>query len=390
MNGGLRLALAGGGTGGHIVPGLHLVRYASESAIRMESGAESGLGDLLWFQSGRPVEEHVMGLARRTADGFEDLERVVLDLEPGGGGAPSLARLALRTPPAVVRAREALRRHRSEVLLGLGGFTCLPAVLAARSLGVPVVLLEINASRGRATRVLSGLARRVLHAWRETVPEGARAGTRHAFVGAPLAPGYLRPRALEPDECEDERRAACAALGFSTRLPLLLVLGGSQGASSLNRFVRAHAPALVAGGLQVLHQTGPGRAAEGLASPGGAAYRAQEYLEEVELALGAATLVLCRGGASTLAEVAGAAVPALVVPYPHHADRHQERNARALGEGVRIVREEELDECVAGTILELAGGGGRERREHMARALVQAMPADSAARLYDELLTLRG
>src|SRR4030095_10179018 len=122
---------------------------------------------------------------------------------------------------------------------------------------------------------------------------------------------------------------------------LLVVLGGSQGARSLNEFVRTHLELLMQQGAQVLHQTGPGRLGEGARECAG--YHKAEYLSEVPRARCGATAVLCRGGASTLAEVAALARPAWVVPYPHHADRHQELNARELHGGARIVPEDRLD-----------------------------------------------
>ena len=174
----LRIALAGGGTGGHIVPGLHLLA---------DPRARKEVADVVWFQTGRAVEARVLeGVERRLAPAT--LERVTLALEPEGGGAPGLVRLASFTLPAVWRARRALLRHRSQVLVGLGGFTSLPAVLAARSLGVPVALLEINAHAGRATRWLAPLAGRVLHAWKSTLP--ALRNTRDVWIGPPLAPEW--------------------------------------------------------------------------------------------------------------------------------------------------------------------------------------------------------
>jgi UDP-N-acetylglucosamine--N-acetylmuramyl-(pentapeptide) pyrophosphoryl-undecaprenol N-acetylglucosamine transferase len=363
----MRLALAGGGTGGHVVPGLHLLEH-----LRARDAVPA---DVLGFSTGRAVAERVLAdLPRRV--GALALERVVLALEPATSGAPSWLRLVARTAPETGRARRALARHGSEVLLALGGYTALPAVLAARSLGIPVVLLEINSVPGKATRALAGLAEKVVHAWPHSP---RRAAARHACYGPPLAPAFLRP---EPAEAECG--AARARLGFGAERPLLAVLGGSQGAAALNRFVAAHAPALVGSGVQVLHQVGPGRLGEAAAAQPG--YRAVEYLDDVADALDAATLVLCRGGASTLAEVAARARPALVVPYPHHRDRHQESNALRLGAGVRIVPEERLDVALVATLARLAGHDGTRERAAMSRALASVMPRDGVARLADELL----
>ncbi len=363
---GIRLAIAGGGTGGHIVPGLHLCRSAL-----------ADLADVLWLTSGRAVEARVLGdLAWKLAG--TTCERVALDLERKGGGAPSRPELFLRSAPAVLRARRALEQHRSEVLLGLGGFTCLPSVLAARSLGLPVALLEMNAVQGSATRWLAPFARRVLHVWKGSVPASALGretlDATHVHVGPPLDPEF-DARAIPPEEAAGARRE----LGFDPDRPLLLVLGGSQGASALNRFVADEAPALVRNGLQVLHQTGPGKRAEGRDAFGG--YRAVEYLDAVHRALCASTLVLTRGGASALAEIAAIGRPAIVVPYPHHGDRHQERNAHELGEGVSILDEFDLGSFGRAEIERLAAPSAQGERERMSAILRAALPSDGAARI---------
>jgi UDP-N-acetylglucosamine--N-acetylmuramyl-(pentapeptide) pyrophosphoryl-undecaprenol N-acetylglucosamine transferase len=366
----MRLALAGGGTGGHVVPGLHLLEHLRARGSLPE--------DVLWFSAGRAIEERVLAHASERA-GAVPIERIALALE--ARGAPGWLDLALRTGPETRRARAALARHASEVLLALGGYTALPAVLAARSLGIPVVLLEINSVPGKATRSLAGLAERVVYAWPSA---RTRDGGRERCFGPPLSVAFL---GSEPGEAESA--AARSRLGFRPDLPLLLVLGGSQGAAALNRFLAEHASALVGAGLQVLHQTGPGRLAEGAA---GAldGYRASDYLDDVAGALDAATLVLCRGGAATLAEVAARARPALVVPYPHHRDRHQLRNALALGAGVRVVPEERLDAALVATLARLAGPDGTRERAAMSRALASSIPKDGVVRLADELLLVAG
>jgi UDP-N-acetylglucosamine:LPS N-acetylglucosamine transferase len=366
---GLRLALAGGGTGGHMVPGLHLLAHDE---------ARAALGDLIWFQTGRAVEARVLsGLEQQLAPA--KVERVALELEPEGGGAPSLARLSRKSLPQVLAARRALLAHRTQVVLGLGGFTSLPVVAAARLLGLPVALLEINAACGRATRWLSPLATRVLHAWRATVP--ASPGTRDRWIGPPLSPEFL---AGEPDEAAT--RAARKSLGFDPDAALLLVLGGSQGALGLNRFVAEQAGFLLSNGVQVLHQVGPGRSRE--AGPARAGYRAVEYVTDVPCALRAATLVLCRGGASTLAELAALRRPAWIVPYPHHADEHQEKNARELGAGARIFPESNLDSGSARELVRLVSQGGSGERRAMSAALAGVVPLDGAGQLLRELLAL--
>ena len=166
----------------------------------------------------------------------------------------------------------------------------------------------------------------------------------------------------------------------------MVILGGSQGAAGLNRFVAGHVDGWLRAGIEVLHQVGPGRLAEAADPVEG--YQAVEYLHDVPTALEAATLVLCRGGASTLAEIAAMRVPAWVVPYPHHADRHQERNARELGEGVCIVPEEQLSPAFAQQLVGLAGPDGGARRGEMSLALGQLAPERAAERLAEGLASL--
>ncbi len=362
----LRIALAGGGTGGHIVPGLHLL-----AAPRARQIVE----DVLWFQTGRAVEARVLAGAEARLSPAQ-LERVTLALEPEGGGAPSLSRLAIHTLPAVLRARRALREHRSHVLVGLGGFTSLPAVLAARSLGLPTALLEINAHAGRATRWLASSSTRVLHAWKSTLPEGA--GPRDVLIGPPLAPEF---EAGEPSEAQSAQ--AREELGFDPSKPLLAVLGGSQGAGGINRFVAEYAPFWIHDGISVLHQTGPGRRAEGPLDGGG--YLGVEYVHDVPKALRASSLVLCRGGASSLAEIGAMRRPAWIVPYPHHKDRHQESNARELRAGARIVQESELSAELARELLRLCGTSGADERRAMALALQGIVPLGGASRMFEEV-----
>ena len=267
----MRLALAGGGTGGHIVPGVRVVEAALQRGV---------LTDLVWFQTGRPVEERVLAASRESLASAA-CERVVLPMEPKSGGAASIARTAWRTPPAVLIALDSMRRHRSEVLLGLGGYASLPAVLAARMLRIPVGLLEVNASIGKATRYLGPWSKRVFHAFEMTVPVRSQRAGRHVYTGPPL-------RALEPDP--PSPASAREKLGLDPDRPLLLILGGSQGAQALNRFVHDHGGAILARGVSILHQCGPGRSNERRWVEQG--YRCEEYLDDVPTALRAATIAL--------------------------------------------------------------------------------------------------
>ncbi|QDU84318.1 UDP-N-acetylglucosamine--N-acetylmuramyl-(pentapeptide) pyrophosphoryl-undecaprenol N-acetylglucosamine transferase MurG [Planctomycetes bacterium Pla163] len=366
----LRIALAGGGTGGHLVPALGLLRHGVAGG-RVES--------VHWFTTGRPVETRVLG----------DLAEVLgvpattsaLRLE-GPRGAPGRLRQAVDLPRAVLRARRELRAFRPDVLIGTGGFGSTPGVLAARLCGVPVVLLEVNARPGTAVRWLGPLSAAVCHSMAGSLPIGAPAGGRHRHTGPPLPPVLDEQTEREGDRTGDPDGAATG--------PRLLVLGGSQGAGGLNAFVARSAQALVAAGVHVVHQVGPGRLGEGAAGlvAGPGSYGAHEYLDGVPDELRRATVVLCRGGAATLVEVAAARTPAVVVPYPHHTDRHQWHNALELGAGARIVEESSLaadPEALCNWLVQLCGAGGARDRDRMAAALAGALRPNGSAAIFDAI-----
>ncbi|QDU66710.1 glycosyltransferase [Engelhardtia mirabilis] len=370
----LRLALAGGGTGGHLAPGLHLLDWLVEAR---------GLDDVLWLAGDRRVDRRMLADLAARLDGVPARVRS-LGIEGGRDAAPSHGTQLVRMPVAFARARRALVEHRSELLLGLGGYVSLPAVLAARSLGIPVVLLEVNAVMGGATRLLSPLAARILHSVQASMPTGAPKDSRHRVSGPPLAPVYTQ----DDGAAQAEASAFVAALGLDPARPLLLVLGGSQGAGPLNGFVREHLDLLLEGGVQVLHQVGPGRRDEGAADRPG--YRAVEFVDPTHRALRASTAVLARAGASSLAEIAALGVPAVLVPYPQASGNHQQLNAAQLGAGVVVLPQAQLDAERASALARLIGEEGAERRTSMAAELRRRVPGDGSARLVVKLEELLG
>jgi UDP-N-acetylmuramate--alanine ligase len=371
---GLRLALVGGGTGGHVTPGLHFLQQAR---------ADGWLASVLWLRGDRRADQNLL----------EDLDQRLapvpvhcrsLGLEGGRDAAPSRTAQLRRLPRAVLRARHALRDEGVELLLGLGGYLSIPAVLAARSLRLPVVLVEVNAVAGGATRLLEPWVARVCHAYSASLPTGAPDLDRHLVTGPPVAQGFGARSAATVTAAAELLRSA----GLEPDRPLLLVLGGSQGARPINAFVAEHLPVLLRDGVQVLHQVGPGRLAE--AAPPTPGYAAVEFLEPMEPALAAATLVLSRAGASTLAELAAAGIPTVLVPFPQAAARHQEVNAAQVADGAVVIPQAKLDAERAAGINRLAGREGRARRESMSAELRRRVPGDGARRLLEACLQVLG
>ncbi len=298
---GVRWAIAGGGTGGHVTMALAL---AEEIAAAGES--------VLFVGSERGLEAQLVRPA-----GFE---LVTLPAKPYAGRGP-IAKLAalFAFATATLSALGLLRRRRIDVVLSVGGYAAAPAAAAAIALRRPLAIIEPNAVPGRTNRGMARFARRVFTAF--SAAEPAFAGRAPVeTTGAPL------------------RRALVSAFAGAgaRRAPAppfrLLIVGGSQGARQLNDAMIEALPDLDPTRLELFHQTGTAdreRVAE--------AYRQAGFRAEVvafEAALPAryqwADIGLCRAGALTVAELALAGLPSLLVPYPHAADDHQRANARAL------------------------------------------------------------
>jgi UDP-N-acetylglucosamine--N-acetylmuramyl-(pentapeptide) pyrophosphoryl-undecaprenol N-acetylglucosamine transferase len=298
------VVIAGGGTGGHLFPGLAV---AEELVAR---GCAVAL-----FISPKEVDRQAV----RTTRGVEILTLPAVACQRG-------SRLAfLRGAWQSWRAARKLFQSRPpHAALAMGGFTSAPPILAARQAGAKTCLHESNTIPGRANRWIARLVDQAFVGFPSAAP---RLHAREATVtGTPVRPGF-QPR--DPAAC---RRA----LGLDPARPVVLVMGGSQGARGINGLVLAALPLLTqrAPHWQWLHLTGPhdsDTVKQTYASLGVQA-AIHPFLAEMDLALGAASAAVSRAGASSLAELAAVRVPALLVPFPHAAGHHQFHNARAVAE----------------------------------------------------------
>ncbi len=263
---------------------------------------------------------------------------------------------------ALPRARRAARDFEPDLVVGLGGRVGALALAARR--GRPMVLLEGNRVVGRGVRWLAPFARRVLTLFPQTAAELPRG----EWVG-PLARAALD---------SPGRAQARAHFGLDPEAPVLLLLGGSQGARDLNRLAAAAAPELARRGWQLLAALGPGKGEELRSAVASCGLRASlhGHLEEMGAAYSAADLALSRGGASTLAELWLKALPALIVPYPYHRDRQQEHNARALAPGVELLDARSPE--ALGALLSLVDDP--QRRARMRASLAASMSEDGRER----------
>ncbi len=363
--------LAGGGTGGHLFPGV----ATAEELTRRAPGSRV----LLARTQKDAVSQHGLGV---------DLETVAVQSPRTPGNPLGLPIWAGRLAHAVRLSGQVLREQRPHVVVGLGGYGSVAPVLAARAAGVPVLLLEQNAVPGKATRFLSWFGATTAASFEGIDRAGVRGTVLH--TGNPIR------------RCVLAKRPAHEELGLSPTLPVLAVVGGSLGASGLNARVAAAMPALIAatGGrdadgrarFQVLHGAGTEADAATLTSAydaAGVRAVARPFFRDMGAIYGTSDLLVCRAGGTTVAEIAALGVPALFVPYPHHKDQHQERNALPLvaGGAASILRESALTpEALAAE----AGPLLRDAALRMARADAARRLGrpDAAARVVDLILQL--
>lgn len=296
------VAIACGGTGGHLFPGL-----AVAEQLRTRGATVSVL------ISPKEVDQQAV----KSASGVQVFTLPAVALQRG-------SRLAfLRGFIQSWRAaRQLFQRTRPSAVLAMGGFTSAPPVLAARSLRAKTFLHESNTIPGRANRWLARWVDQAFVGFPQT--EGRLAARVVSVTGTPVRPGF------QPRDAATSR----AALGLDAAHPVLLVMGGSQGASGVNDLIVSTLPVLTPQALpwQWLHLTGPNDVEKVRQAYAKHNLKAvvRPFLAEMELALAAATACVSRAGASSLAELAALQLPSLLVPFPTAADNHQWHNARAF------------------------------------------------------------
>nr|WP_223199042.1 undecaprenyldiphospho-muramoylpentapeptide beta-N-acetylglucosaminyltransferase [Solihabitans fulvus] len=354
------MVVAGGGTAGHIEPALALadaiMRLRPDArvvALGTERGLESRLVPARGYQ-------------------LELIPPVPMPRKP----SPELLRLPLKVRESVRRTREVFEQVHADVVVGFGGYVALPAYLAARG-RLPIVVHEANAKTGLANKVGARFAAKIAAA----TPDSGLSGAE--VIGIPLRHSIttLDRAAL--------RAEARQHFGLDPHAPTLLVVGGSQGARTLNVAVSGAAVALAKAGIGVLHAHGPKNTLAVQAVEGAPPYVAVPYLERMDLAYAAADAVLCRSGAMTVAEVSAVGLPSVFVPLPH-GNGEQALNARPVvdaGGGLLVADEEMTPERIIEQVIpmltdpaRLAGmsratqiAGHREADEVLARMVLEVI-----------------
>lgn len=313
----LRVLIAGGGTGGHVIPAIAVARQLveSDSAEVRFVGTARGMETRLVPAAGFPLELVRVGQLNRVSRATQ-------------------LRTVGKLPWSVLECVRMLRSFRPHVVFGVGGYASGPAMLAAILTGTPRVAFEPNAVPGMANRLVGRWVQAAAVNFAETLPYFRNA----QVTGIPVREEFFALAQRPPDAP-----------------PHLLVFGGSQGASVFNRMVPRIAEELLqqAPGLTILHQCGARhveateqeyRKSEVLRTALAHAWKVQAFVEDMPRHFEAASLILCRSGASTVAELAAAGKASLLIPFPQAADDHQRRNAEVLARAnaAQMILENEL------------------------------------------------
>ena len=349
----MRAVIAAGGTAGHLAPG-----FAIADAI----AARDPEATITFIGTRRGME-----LTLVPARGYEVRTTSV---RPFGGGLRGLVG-ALLLPIAVVQAIGQLRALRADIVIGMGGYPSVPAVIAARLLRRPAIIHEANAVVGLANQICARFTRQVavtFAATRDALRPGAR------VTGMPLRPEIAM---LDREARRDEARSS---FGLSRERTTVLAMGGSLGAARINEAVTGLAARWAdRADVQILLATGRDNPVDG-ATP---VLIAVPYIDRMDLAFAAADVVVARAGASSVAEIAATGCPSVLVPYPHVRRREQDRNAALLADAgaAVVVDDAQLTADGLAAVLEplLTDPGRRARMADAARVVATTDAADRIA-----------
>lgn len=363
----MKIALAGGGTGGHVYPALAIADAISHELSQCQERAE-----IVYLGTPGGVEEELVGRA--------GLPFVAVPAEPLRGRSPlGAARGLTSLGIGIVRAYRVLRDLQPQVLLATGGYASVPTALAARWRRVPLLVYLPDIKPGWAVRLLARLAQRVALTCHPSL--------RYLPTGKATVTGYPVRREFFQACRQGGRRR----LGLDPQAPTLLVSGATRGAHSLNRAVADSLQTLLEL-CQLIHISGRtdapwlGQLHQELPPKLQGRYHLYDYLhQEMPWAMAAADLAVLRAGASVLGELPALALPAVLVPYPY-AGAHQRHNARYLAAaGAAVILEDnQLHQLVPLLRELLADEKRRQRMAQASRRLAQPDAARSIARLLIE------
>jgi len=356
----VRIIIAGGGTGGHLFPGI---------AVAEEFQKRDPQNRVIFIGTRRGIEHRLLGTL-----GYELRLIEVEGLK--GRGLKALIKGAWAIPVSMMQSRRILADFRPDVVLGVGGYASGPAVMAAYLMGCPTAIAEQNALAGNTNRILGKFVDRIFLTYEQS--KGRFPARKVSVTGNPV------------------RAAFAASLKESPKTRAfrqILIFGGSQGAAAINKTVVAMLPLLqkIKDRVRVVHQTGE-RDEETVRqayAKAGMEAEVRPFIVDMVSAYAASDLIICRAGATSLAEITVAGKASVLIPFPYAADDHQTENARAMVEAgaAAMIRESDLTAETLYSLVASLLGDDKKLRDMEEKSKALGRP-DAAASIVDACVKL--
>jgi UDP-N-acetylglucosamine--N-acetylmuramyl-(pentapeptide) pyrophosphoryl-undecaprenol N-acetylglucosamine transferase len=352
-----KIVIAGGGTGGHIFPAVAIAQQLRKMEPDME---------ILFIGAKGKMEMEKVPQAGFAIEG----------LDIAGFNRSSLIKniwLPFKLVKSWLQVRGIFRRFRPDATIGVGGYSSFPVLKYAQSAGIPTFIHESNSFAGRSNIMLGRGAKRVFV---------ATDGMEKFFPADRITVSGNPVRASITSVARD-RDESVRHFGLDPQKPVVLVVGGSLGARSINEAIAAGVDRILGAGLQLIWQTGKSFEAGGAARPG---LWVGTFITEMDMAYAAADLIVSRAGAMAIAEITVMGKPAIFVPYPHAAEDHQTANAQSmvrLGAGM-MVSDADAPSRLVDAVLELARD--KQRQESLKAAAAKLAIRDADQRIARDIL----
>jgi UDP-N-acetylglucosamine--N-acetylmuramyl-(pentapeptide) pyrophosphoryl-undecaprenol N-acetylglucosamine transferase len=356
----MRIVIAGGGTGGHLFPGIAI----AEEFLKRDDKTE-----IIFIGTKKGIEGKLLGPL-----GYELRE---IDIEGvSGRGGKALVRGAYQIPQSMWQSRCILKQFRPDIVIGVGGYASGPAVLAAHFMSIPTAIAEQNATPGITNRILGNFVDKIFVTYAQTKTFFPQ---EKVFIsGNPVRAAFVVERSKEKEK-KDYRQ--------------LLIFGGSQGAEAINKSIIDILPQLGSMKIEVhvLHQTGS-RQLEDIKKAYekfGIQAKVTPFIVDMAGAYADADLIICRAGATSLAEITAAGKTAILIPYPWAANDHQFKNAQSLAsEGAAVLIPER--ELSGGKLFSTIDNLLRDEQKlrQMEESSLRMSKIDAAATIVDSCIKL--
>ncbi|OJW72722.1 MAG: undecaprenyldiphospho-muramoylpentapeptide beta-N-acetylglucosaminyltransferase [Candidatus Amoebophilus sp. 36-38] len=363
----MRVIISGGGTGGHIYPGIAIADALKKQSAEHEIlfvGAQGKMEmDYVPAAGYRIIGLPIRGIRRR----FKEMLKNIV--------------VPFRVLASLWKARSIIKAVSPDVVIGTGGYASFPMVYMAASMHIPVVLQEQNAYPGIVNKLLAKYANKICVAYEHM--DKYFPTNKIVLTGNPVREFLMKEEA--------SHEASCQFFGLSPDAPIVLILGGSQGAGMITKCILDAIHLFAENGIQVLLSTGKAyfeKIDSHLFKENPLHFRVLPYIERMDLALAAASIVVSRAGAIAIAEIGVAQKPAIFIPSPHVAADHQMKNILPLvdKEAAMLVKDQEVSEKLIPTILSLVND--TKRQETLIKNLTQYVKPNAAAAIVNTIENL--